>query len=168
MRLAVARLVDDRVGPMVTRVFLVRHGEAAQVVPDADRPLTAQGRADVARLAAWCEAHGVAPHEILESGVLRATQTAEILAARLVPAGGSRRARGLAPHDDAGEWAQDLRHRTLPVMLVTHMPLVAELADLLDGRRSSGGFATSAIACFEGDGTALRQTAAWRPGDPVS
>jgi phosphohistidine phosphatase len=155
--------VDDRFGPLVMRVFLVRHGEASAAPDDGARTLTAAGRAQIERLAAWCAAHGVAPHEIRHSGILRAEQTAEILAAHLAPPGGVRAVRGLAPHDDPQMVADVLPHETSDVMLVTHMPFVAELASLLTGSRSSIGFATGTIACLTKDGAQFRAEESFSP-----
>ena len=142
------------------RVFLVRHGEAADA--PGPRPLTAAGRADAARLAQWCEAEGVAPHEIRHSGILRAAETAEILAARLHPPGGVRAVRGLEPGDDPAPWDLELRLESDPVMLVTHMPFVAELAALLTRSRIAPSFATAEIACFERTGDEFRLAQSWR------
>ena len=148
------------------RVHLVRHGEAASAPVDGDRPLTAAGRDDVGRLAAWCAAHDVHPAEIRHSGILRAAQTAAILAARLAPPGGVRSVRGLAPDDDPAALAADLVHETETILLVTHMPLVGEVAALLDGRRTPVGFVPGQIACFERAGEGFRLAETWSPGDP--
>jgi len=147
------------------RVFLVRHGEAAQMSPDGERPLTAAGRDEVARLAAWCAAHGVAPAEIRHSGLLRAAQTAEILAARLSPNTAARKVRGLAPDDDAAPLAAELVHETHAVLLVTHMPLVGELAALLVRRITPLSFTTAQIACFDRDRDVFCLTETWSPGE---
>ena len=144
------------------RVFVVRHGEAADV--PGERPLTAAGRAEVARLALWCKTEGVAPHEIRHSGILRAAETAEILAARLAPPGGVSAARGLAPGDDPEPWKFELGLETDPLMLVTHMPFVSGLVALLTGARIAPSFATAEIACFERTGDDFRLVASWRPG----
>lgn len=145
------------------RVSLVRHGEAAPAASDGERPLTAAGRDEVARLAEWCAGNGVAPRQIRHSGILRAAQTAEILAARLDPPDGTIAVRGLAPDDDPSKWQHELPHETDDVLLVTHMPLVGELASLLAGRRGSIPFAPAEIACLEPDGAAFRVVAGWRP-----
>lgn len=149
------------------RVFLVRHGEAADAIVDADRPLTAAGRTQAERLAIWCAANDALPDEIRHSGLLRAAQTAEILAARLSPPGGVRVARGLAPDDDPRPWAGELPHETASPMLVTHMPFVGELAALLASRRAPLAFATAEIAVLERDGARFRLVATWKPGATV-
>jgi phosphohistidine phosphatase len=160
--------VDDGVGPLVMRVHLVRHGEAAAAPVDGDRPLTAAGRDGVARLAAWCAASGVQPAEIRHSGILRAAQTAAILAARLAPPGGTRSVRGLAPDDEAGPVAAELLHETETVLIVTHMPLVGELAALLADRRTPIPFVPAQIACFDRVGPGFRLKEIWSPSSPAA
>jgi phosphohistidine phosphatase len=156
--------VDDGVGPLVMRVFLVRHGEACDAIVDPARPLTDAGRDEIARLAEWCAANGVAPQKIRHSGILRAAQTAEILGARLAPSSGVRAVRGLAPDDHADVCAEELKHEPASTMLVTHMPFVGELAALLVGSRAPASFATGSIACFDREGEEFRLAATWSPG----
>lgn len=147
------------------RVFLVRHGEAAQMSPDAERPLTSGGRDEVGRLADWCASSGVAPDEIRHSGLRRALQTAEILAARLAPRRGVRQVRGLAPDDDPSAIGAELVRETDTILVVTHMPLVGRLAALLAGRRSTIPFSTGQIACFDRAGAGFRLSQTWSPGE---
>lgn len=146
---------------MSAAVWLVRHGEAAN--SPEPRHLTPNGRAAVARLAQWCAASGVAPDEILHSGLVRAEETAQILAAHLKPAAGVRAVRGLQPGDDADAWPAVLEHEPLSVMLVTHMPFVCDLAEALTGRRGHFAFATAEIAALARDGAAWRVVRTWRP-----
>jgi phosphohistidine phosphatase len=148
---------------MVTRVWLVRHGEARATPEGGERPLTAAGRAQADRLAQWCLVNEIRPHDVRHSGVLRAAETARILAARLAPPGGVRAVRGLAPDDDARSWANDLPHETRSTMLVTHMPFVGELSSLLGGRAAPEAFATCEIACFEKDGAGFQFVGTWTP-----
>ena len=145
------------------RVFLVRHGEAKDALVDPARPLSDVGRDDASRLAQWCAKSGVHPHEIRHSGILRAAQTAEILAARLAPAGGVKKARGLAPDDDPSDWAATLAHETRSVMLVSHMPFLGELAELLSAQRTPISFSTGALVSFERVGAVFRSAASWSP-----
>jgi phosphohistidine phosphatase len=66
------------------RLLLVRHGIAAplggKVVRDASRPLTAQGRRRVRQVAAGLVRFAPRPRALLTSPLLRAHQTAELLA----------------------------------------------------------------------------------------
>ena len=59
------------------KLYLVQHGEACAEDVDPERPLTAQGRADVERLAAFLQQAGIQVGRVIHSGKLRAEQTAE-------------------------------------------------------------------------------------------
>lgn len=69
------------------RIHLLRHahaGDAFEWVGDDDlRPLTSKGRGQSERLGVFLEAHGVRPDVIVSSPLVRAQQTAEIVAATL-------------------------------------------------------------------------------------
>lgn len=72
---------------MSERIHLVRHAHAGEAIDwtgdDALRPLTGKGRAQSHRLGAFLEAHGVRPDVIVSSPLVRAQQTAEIIATTL-------------------------------------------------------------------------------------
>jgi phosphohistidine phosphatase len=112
-------------------IYLVRHGEALPGHDDATRPLSNRGRVQVDRVAALAARLGVRPHEIVHSGLVRARQTAELLAARLAPPGGARPMRGLAPGDDPSGVAAECEVRREDLMLVGHLPHLGRLAALL-------------------------------------
>lgn len=116
------------------RLFLLRHGEAAPGIPDADRVLTPHGRAQVERLAAavdWSCLQEV--RSIEHSGLTRAHQTAEALASHaglnlpLAPRPGMR------PADDPRILARDVTTCRQDRLLVGHNPHLASLAGLLLG-----------------------------------
>ena len=62
-------------------LFLIRHAEAVAHAPqgDLERPLTAQGRADAARLGAYCGASGLVPELALVSPARRAHDTLAVM-----------------------------------------------------------------------------------------
>lgn len=63
----------------MSRLYLVRHGEAKPKDEDPERGLTDVGRADVSGMAAWAAAADIQVDEIRHSGKLRAQQTASAL-----------------------------------------------------------------------------------------
>lgn len=145
------------------RVHLVRHGEASPVNADGERPLTDAGRADAGRLASWCVQNGVRPETILHSGILRAEQTARILAEALDPPGGVRVVKGLTPDDDPARQRDELLHTDAEVLVVTHLPLVGELAAALTGTGIALPFATAEIVTLERSGDRFQVAGGWRP-----
>lgn len=68
--------------PATRRLFLMRHGQAGFASSDRERPLTAQGRAQVAQIGAALAGRGI--ERVLCSPALRTRQTAAAL--RLAPA----------------------------------------------------------------------------------
>ena len=77
------------------RLYVVRHAEAAPGDPDELRALTPAGREQARRLG---ETLGVAFDAVLSSPLLRARETAELIAGR-APEPDERLAPGATPHD---------------------------------------------------------------------
>jgi phosphohistidine phosphatase len=118
------------------RVTLIRHGEAeARAWRDEDRALTKRGRADVRRVGQSLARHGARFSLIISSPLVRAVQTAEIVAEMT----GYRRAivvtRALIPDADATairELLAENGHAT-SVALVSHEPILSTTCALLLG-----------------------------------
>ena len=137
----------------------MRHGEALPGTPDGQRPLSAKGRVDVETMAHRARGRGGAPAWICHSGILRAQQTAELVAAVLAPAEGVRELGGLHPEDDPSIVKAELDLARQPILLVSHLPLLGRLAGLLitgDAERLMVDFAPATLACVS------RQPAGWK------
>ena len=113
----------------MSRLYLVRHGEAKPKDEDPERGLTDVGRADVSGMAAWAAAADIRVDEIRHSGKLRAQQTAEILAEHLGTK--SQAIPGLAPNDDPADIAMAINSEASNIMLVGHLPFLERLAAFL-------------------------------------
>ena len=111
--------------------YLVRHGEALAGTEDPRRPLSDTGRRQVERLARMALERRVDVRMLYHSGILRAVQTAEILANHLKPSRGIAPLPGLLPEDDPTIVKAELDLARDPVLLVSHLPLLARLAALL-------------------------------------
>jgi phosphohistidine phosphatase len=136
------------------RLYLMQHGLAVPKEADPDRPLRAEGRADVRRLAAFLRGAGVRVEQVFHSGKTRAAQTAALLAEALLPAGQPEARAGLNPDDPLEILAPELVHWTADTMLVGHLPLLARLASLLlaaDADRPLLAFRPGSLACLERD-----------------
>ena len=118
------------------RLYLVRHGEARPDAEDAARPLTDRGRQVIERLGRAAAGRGVEVAEIRHSGLLRARQTAEILALHLRPRGGVRATTGLGPEDDPDIARAEYEEAREPLVLVGHLPHLARLEARLTGRQT--------------------------------
>jgi phosphohistidine phosphatase len=115
----------------MVRIYLVRHGEATPDHVDPARPLSERGRAQIERVARLAAALRPGVAEIRHSGLLRARQTAEILAAHLAPANGVRAVEGLTPDDEPARARAACEAAGEPVMLVGHLPHLGRLASAL-------------------------------------
>jgi len=117
------------------RLFLLRHAEAAPGVPDAGRVLTDRGKDQVARMARrvdWSCVEGV--KSIEHSGLVRARQTAELLAAGVPLRQPLAIRAAIRPTDDPRLFAMELAASRDDRLVVGHNPHLSRLAGLLLGR----------------------------------
>lgn len=141
------------------RCYLVRHGDAQSAQVDPQRPLSARGRAEVAELAQLALSRDVQVAEIRHSGILRAQETAAILAGYLNPPDGVHTSAGLLPEDDPEIAKAELDSAGQPIMLVGHLPYVGRLAALLvkgDAAQSIGEFSPATMVCCTNIGARWR------------
>ncbi len=112
-------------------LYLVQHGTAKSEAEDSSRPLTDQGRSDVERLAEFLASLRLDLERVEHSGKLRARQTAEILAARLRPAQGTKEVTSLAPNADVESTRAQLQQESRNILLVGHLPHLSRLVSRL-------------------------------------
>ncbi len=137
----------------------MRHGEAASGAPDWQRPLSATGRAAVTAMAQRAQARGAGPAVIYHSGLLRARQTAELVAEVLGPQLGVAELAGLCPEDDPAIAKAELELASQPIMLVSHLPYLGRLAGLLVGGDIDDSvveFSPATLVCLS------RRSASWQ------
>jgi phosphohistidine phosphatase len=144
------------------RLYLVQHGEAVPEDVDPARPLSAGGRSDVERMAAFLARGGIRAVEVWHSGKRRAEQTAAILGAALSPERAPEARTGLNPNDPTEAIVREVATRDQDVMLVGHLPYMAKLANrLVVGREDAGvvAFRPGSVLCLER--TDQRWTIVW-------
>ena len=113
------------------RLYLVRHAEAAAGGPDELRPLTPAGREQARALAARLRSEGVRPDAIVSSPLVRARETAQLLAAEL---GVEIRADDrVAPGATAPSLAEAVGGLGETVIVVGHQPDCSRIAAALTG-----------------------------------
>ncbi|NIC07929.1 phosphohistidine phosphatase SixA [Billgrantia bachuensis] len=135
------------------RLYIMRHGEASPGHPDSERELTARGQAEAERMAGWFGQQALEGARLYASPYRRAYQTALPVA----------RALGVEPEvlpiitpDDSPaavcDWLLAQAGDDV-IVLVSHMPLVGLLTELLtEGRASHGlGYPTAGVAELEGE-----------------
>lgn len=138
-------------------ILIMRHGEAEPGYPDSARRLTLRGKQEAETMARWLAvrvAAGELPMPTLYSSpYARAQQTAQALCDALgTPI---KTLDFITPDDPPGvvsDWLLEQPEGS-PIMLVSHMPLVGDLAGLLvEGALAQGlGFPTAAIAELEAE-----------------
>jgi phosphohistidine phosphatase len=136
------------------RIYLVRHAEAIErssATPDARRYLTPKGRLAFRKIARRVRDAGVAPGVIFTSPLLRAVQTAEILADRLKFKGPVVVARELSPGFDDAALRTLLAEAGNPpeAAFVGHEPDLGCLAAMLLSLRSGFPLRKGAVVAVE-------------------
>jgi phosphohistidine phosphatase len=128
-------------------VFLCRHAEAASGEPDELRPLTPEGHDQAVRLGESLAAAEAPPKIVVSSPLLRARQTAALVAREL----GARLQVDTRLRPGAG--VADLRavvaDLASPAATVGHQPDCSEIAVALTG--SDPGFPPAGVAAIELD-----------------
>jgi phosphohistidine phosphatase len=141
------------------RLFIMRHGPSEERAPsgrDFDRSLSASGRKRTAAVARELLRRGERPERIVSSPLVRAVQTAALVAS--VFGGTSTEVHEeLAPSEDAYDLVLELVWGSAQsVLLVGHAPDVTLLAERLVGRKVAA-FGPATIAALEvADGKATR------------
>ena len=109
------------------RLYLVQHGDALTKEVDPERQLSAQGQADIERLATWLVTNDISVSRICHSGKTRARQTAELLGSVLETGGVLRLTEGLGPNDPPEVFLQGLQNVEEDILVVSHLPFVSRV-----------------------------------------
>ncbi len=142
-------------------LYLLRHGEAEPGdfgKPDHLRALTAKGRSDVRAQAKLLSSAGAPIGQIFHSPYVRAQETAglvhEVVGSRLVPLP------ALEPGGKVELVIEALLGIDAAVLLVSHLPLVADLAETLLGERTSF-FPGTCLGIYRENAFALKGVSQW-------
>lgn len=148
--------------------YLIRHGDAVAEMDNPKRPLSTKGRRDVQRTAHLALARNIQISAIYHSGILRAFETAQILAEILAPPRGLHLHAGLLPEDDPAIVKAELDLMDHPIALVGHLPYLNRLAALLtsgDPNRAVVEFLPAMMIGFERQDYQWKIT--WRSEEPA-
>jgi phosphohistidine phosphatase len=115
------------------QLYLVQHGAAKSDAEDPQRRLTAEGAKTVERMAEHLSVLRLRVVRIEHSDKERARQTAEIMAAHLCPAEGTRQVTGMAPNDEVGPMRERLQDESESLMMIGHLPYLSRLVSVLLG-----------------------------------
>jgi phosphohistidine phosphatase len=139
------------------KLYLVRHGEALPKHADPKRALSDRGREEVTAVAQFLGRAGVRVAEVQHSGKERAKQTAEILARAIADGRVSQRS-DIAPLDDVAPLVAEAGELSDDLMIVGHLPFMANAVSEL-----VGGRAEPPVVAFQAAGCAclVRHEGAW-------
>ncbi len=137
-------------------VYLFRHGKAARQEPDGPRGLTSGGREEASLIAKHFKKKDLKVQTLWHSPKTRAKQTAEIFLEINGKGGVKVEERAdIKPEGDAqAVYGEINTEKSDSLMLVTHLPFVAELASLFadDSPEAEMAFPTGGVAAFERKG----------------
>jgi phosphohistidine phosphatase len=132
------------------KLYLLQHGEACTKEQDPQRPLTADGQADVKRMTAFLQSAGVRVQRVIHSGKLRASQTAELLAAAIAPQVAPETSGLMNPDDNPGafDWQSESWDRD--TLLVGHLPFMAKMVSqlVIDDDRPVVDYQPGSMVCL--------------------
>jgi len=113
------------------QLILVRHGEAVEDKIDPRRPLSAEGVAQVIRVASVLKKSGVVVEEFIHSSKERARQTADIIRHTVNPKAPMSERNFLAPMESVDRMADEIRNMTKTTLVAGHMPFLGYLVSRL-------------------------------------
>ena len=132
-------------------ILLIRHGQAVDEAPglgDGGRWLTAKGRKLTRKVARWLAKSGRRrPVAVWTSPLVRAVQTAEIIAAEAGTKGELKACAQLGPGHDPGDLIKLVTAEIVegPLALVGHEPALSLIATALLGDTGLTGFKKSGV-----------------------
>jgi phosphohistidine phosphatase len=116
--------------------YIVQHGKNLPKDLDPEKGLSPQGITEVEKIAKVAQNYGVKVDQIQHSGLKRARQTADILAAVLKPERGVQEVANIKPLDDIMDFVSQVDY-SANAMIVGHLPFLERLTSfLITGRQS--------------------------------
>lgn len=138
------------------KLYLVRHGSAAPHLHDHQRELNAEGKQEITAIANALAKLSVDVGYIFHSGLMRAEQTAEIIAKTLSFSGLFEAHPTLHSADSPAQIASEAMQSEDDILIVSHMPFLGRLVSKLVIGLEHGNlldFETGTAVCLERTGT---------------
>lgn len=136
------------------RLYLVQHGDAMAKDLDPQRPLSAKGKRNVARLGEELELLKLAVERIFHSGKLRAKESAELICTALAGCQSPECLAGLGPNDPVEAFMRNVEDWGEDVVIVGHLPFMSKLVGALvvgDEEMPIVAFNPGSMVCVERD-----------------
>ena len=120
------------------KLFLIQHAKALSKEVDPDRPLSAEGRAELRKTSQFLSRLNLSVDYIWHSQKTRAAQTARILSDAVNVKNQITALPGLGPNDDVDAIKDKISAADADIMIIGHLPFLPKLASLLlTGRQSA-------------------------------
>jgi phosphohistidine phosphatase len=130
-------------------LYLVRHGDAVGKDINPECPLSDYGFSEINKTIDYIiKNKEIASSEIYHSGKMRARQTAEIIGNYLTITVKIKQAKGLKPMDNPENWVENINQRQNNLIIVSHLPLLGNLASGLLKTDSEIQFDTGTFVCL--------------------
>jgi len=130
------------------RLYLMRHGEAEDPSINPDRGLTSEGKLAIEAIARKLIQKSVHPMQIYHSTKKRAQQTANITACIVATDTTPEAMDNLKPNDNPENIIDVINSWTDDTLLVSHLPFIPSLLNLLTGEKESILFTPGTVACL--------------------
>lgn len=138
---------------MIMKLYLMRHAQAASVLVDPSRTLTAFGREEIAVVLSRIPSSAREIVHVMHSGVSRTQETAQIVAKHLGIANAPVAVSWLGELDDIDTCLADVRAFEEDTLLVSHFPFLNQLlSQLVLGERTQDPivqFSTATMVCLQ-------------------
>ncbi len=134
------------------KLYLMRHGEALSSQQDPQRGLSEKGKQDVQRVAAYLAEQNIHVAHIFHSGKKRAQETAELVAAQIVPSLSTEKLDDITPNDDPVMVIDEIENWNEDSLIASHLPFIPNLITLFTGQDvflSAISFETATVVCLE-------------------
>ena len=135
------------------KLYLMRHGQAADIETDPEKGLSSEGKAAIEQLAHRLVEQDITFKQVFHSEKARARQTAEIMAGVLAPEVTPTCKAGLKPNDDPDKLLTDINNWQGNTLIASHLPFIPHLLMLLTGNSQSTSFTPGTIACLTKTGS---------------
>lgn len=130
-------------------IILVRHGHALNHDVDDLRPLSDEGKRQAFQAGLFIDQLPVKPTKIIHSELVRAKETATLLASKLSYSPVIEEGSDLKPESSIGIWINNLMAIEETIVLVGHMPYMGKIAS--DMTKRSITFPTGGVVVISGE-----------------
>lgn len=131
------------------KLFILRHGKAGDGIPDTMRELKTRGREDVRKVVESRKAELLSVRQIQSSALVRAEQTAAIVAEVLDYQGDIIENMYLTPWAKPIEFLNSIEEDAGDLLVASHQPFVSDLISCLTGEDI--WMPTSSLVCVEAE-----------------